>query len=246
MSQKLDNASGLYLEGIRDGKAHEAINRYTGIRYTQHSTGVRNGTDGFIEFFEGFLERNPVRDIRILRSIVDGNFVFVQVYQNINNGEARWVTTDLFDTDQEDRIIEHWDVISAYEEQSGPDQIDGPTEIEDLALTDANREAVRQFLCDVMVLGDREQVESYVDTAGLIEHRAGGSAGFLDAIGQYELVFKVIGQGNFVAAYSQIGSGPAALARFDLFRLQDGRIVEVWLNEEIIPPKAEWANGGKF
>ncbi|WP_256369376.1 hypothetical protein [Tenacibaculum sp. M341] len=43
MSKKLENAKGLYLDGIRDGKIHEAINKYTGDRYTQHSTGVKDG-----------------------------------------------------------------------------------------------------------------------------------------------------------------------------------------------------------
>jgi predicted SnoaL-like aldol condensation-catalyzing enzyme len=31
------------------------------------------------------------------------------VYQSLNDGEAEWVTTDFFDTDENDKIIEHWD-----------------------------------------------------------------------------------------------------------------------------------------
>ncbi|MEL6852810.1 MAG: hypothetical protein AAFP92_30145 [Bacteroidota bacterium] len=41
-SQKLQNAKNLYLEGIRDGNAREAVYKYTGDRYTQHSTGVKD------------------------------------------------------------------------------------------------------------------------------------------------------------------------------------------------------------
>ena len=52
MGRKLENAKGLYLEGIRDGNAREAVTKYTGERYTQHSTGVRDGVEGFVEFFE--------------------------------------------------------------------------------------------------------------------------------------------------------------------------------------------------
>ncbi|MGR5542727.1 hypothetical protein ACPV5V_29680, partial [Vibrio campbellii] len=69
MSQKLENATNLYMEGIRDGFAREAVTKYTGRRYTQHSTGVRNGIEGFVEFFEPFLERCKDRDIRIVRAI---------------------------------------------------------------------------------------------------------------------------------------------------------------------------------
>ncbi|MGH8239026.1 MAG: hypothetical protein ACREXP_18680 [Steroidobacteraceae bacterium] len=51
MSQKLESAKSLYLEGIRDGQAREAVTKYTGDRYTQHSAGVRDGVEGFVEFF---------------------------------------------------------------------------------------------------------------------------------------------------------------------------------------------------
>lgn len=65
-SIRIANAKGLYLEGIRDGNMKEALDKYTGDRYTQHSTGVRDGKDGFIEFFTPFLERHPVRDIQFV------------------------------------------------------------------------------------------------------------------------------------------------------------------------------------
>jgi predicted SnoaL-like aldol condensation-catalyzing enzyme len=96
MSQKLANATALYMEGIRDGHARQAVEAYTGDRYTQHSTGVRDGVEGFVEFFEPFVERNPVRDIRVIRSIVDGRYVFLHAFQSLNDGEAEWVTTDFF------------------------------------------------------------------------------------------------------------------------------------------------------
>ncbi len=60
-SRKVDHAHRLYLEGIRDGDARRAVHAYTGDRYTQHSTGVRDGAEGFLAFFEPFLERNPKR-----------------------------------------------------------------------------------------------------------------------------------------------------------------------------------------
>ncbi|MBT8203232.1 MAG: hypothetical protein KJO87_08005, partial [Acidimicrobiia bacterium] len=88
MSRKIENATALYLEGIRDGNAREAVTKYTGDRYTQHSTGVRDGIEGFVEFFEDFIERNPVRDIEIKRTLEDGRYLFVHAYQSLNNGDA--------------------------------------------------------------------------------------------------------------------------------------------------------------
>jgi len=96
-SQKIENAVGLYLEGIRDGNAREAVTKFTGDRYTQHSTGVRDGVEGFVAFFEDFIHRNPVRDIRIARALEDGQYLFVHAYQSLNDGEAEWVTLDFCD-----------------------------------------------------------------------------------------------------------------------------------------------------
>ncbi len=78
-SIRISNAKGLYLEGIRDGNMVQALDKYTGDRYTQHSTGVRDGKEGFIEFLTLFLEHNKVRDIQVVRTIEDGNFIFCHV-----------------------------------------------------------------------------------------------------------------------------------------------------------------------
>lgn len=236
------------MEGIRDGNALQAVTKYTGERYTQHSAGVRNGIEGFVEFFKPFIERCPVRDIRIIRSIVDGQYVFLQAFQDINNGEARWITTDLFDTDQDDKIIEHWDVISAFEASTVAtgDQLDGPTEIEDLAATAGNKEIIRNFMCNVMVLGETDNLETYINRNELTIHSSSDVGSFNDNLGDYNQVFKIIGQGNFVAAYSRVLRDEQELARFDLFRLRNGLIEELWVNQEIIQPKQEWKNGGKF
>ena len=200
---------------------------------------------GFVAFFEPFVERSPDRDIRVVRSLVDGNYVFVHVYQDINNGEAKWVTTDLFDTDDNDKIVEHWDVIAAYSDEpsvSGHTQIDGPTEITDEHLTDQNKALVASFVDDVLVNHRTEKIVDYVGEEyiqhnpqvpdgieALKEFMAGPGADMI-----YRNVFKIIGQGNFVMVYSQVFLGQE-LAVFDLFRLADGKIVEHWDNMEPMP-----------
>ncbi|MGL6258763.1 nuclear transport factor 2 family protein [Vibrio sp. WXL103] len=248
MSQKLENATKLYLEGIRDGHVRQAVTKYTGRRYTQHSTGVRNGIDGFVEFFEPFIERCKVRDIRIVRSVVDGQYVFVQAFQDINDGEAKWVTTDLFDTDSDDKIIEHWDVIAAFEtnQNSDVDQINGSTEITNPEATEDNKEIVRNFICDVMILGQREKFTSFVDSSALVMHAASEIEPIENYQGAYDQIVRIIGQGNTVVAYSRVIYQEQEIARFDIFRLEEGKIVEVWVNQEPVPAKVEWLNGGKF
>ena len=35
--------------------------------------------------------------------------MFLHVYQSLNDGAAQWVTTDIFRSDADGRIVEHWD-----------------------------------------------------------------------------------------------------------------------------------------
>lgn len=255
MASKLENAKALYFEGIRDGNAREAVTRYTGERYTQHSTGVRDGVDGFVEFFEAFFERNPIRDIQIPRALEDGQFVFVHAFQNINNGETRWVTADIFDTDSDNRIIEHWDVIQAYDEnpESGIDMVSGPQEVEDLERTEPNRKVVQGFIQDTLIGSDAGSLSSYLDVSVFEHHsprlpRGLGKFGpaATDSAMQYIALHQIVAQGNFVACLCEVTAGDDQLAVIDLYRLQSGKIVEHWDVQEKILPEDQWGNSGKF
>ena len=49
-----------------------------------------------------------------------------------------------------------------------------------------------------------------------------------------------------MVAYSSVFKGDQPMARFDLLRLQNGVIEEIWVNQEAIPPQREWVSGGEF
>mgnify|MGYP000577485430 CR=1 FL=1 len=172
MGIRLDNARALYLEAIRDGNAAEAIEKYSGSRYTQHSTPVKDGKEGFVEFFADFHRRNPVRDIQIVRSFEDGRYVFLHVVQTLNNGEFRYVTADIFDTDDDGKLIEHWDMIAEMVDEtvSGHSQVDGPTEPTDLHKTEQNKRLVRNFLDDVLIAGKSDKLTDYVSSETYTQH----------------------------------------------------------------------------
>ncbi len=258
MTHKIENAIGLYMVGIRDGNPREAVAKYTGDRYTQHSTGVRDGADGFVEFFEEFIRRNPVRDIQIVRTLEDGRYLFVHAYQSLNNGEAEWVTLDFFDTDDNDRIIEHWDVIAEYSHStpSGHTSVDGPTEVTDLDRTEDNKTLVRGLIEEVLMAGgDPHNIDRYISSSRYIQHNREVADGIdhfehlaLDPNRplNYDEIVLLVGQGNFVATLCRANWKGAPYAQADLFRIEDGLIVEHWDAAEPVGPESDWVNSGKF
>jgi predicted SnoaL-like aldol condensation-catalyzing enzyme len=257
MSQKLENAKNLYLEGILKGHYREAVTAFTGDVYKQHSTGVRDGKEGFIEFFGPFVERNPIRDIQIIRTIEDGQYVFVTAYQSLNDGEAKWITTDFFDTDKNDKIIEHWDVIATYVEPNanGKNMINGPTEITDENKTTSNKQIVAEFLDHVLKTGDMTNIEKYISKHTFIEHNHdvdNGIDSFKHYITnkalpiRYEDTVLLVGQGNFVATLSRVYFGETEMCQADVFRLENDLIVEHWVNYEEVLSNVTDFNSGKF
>ena len=254
MGQALENVRNIYLEGIAGGKAREAVYKYTGHRYTQHSTGVADGAEGFLEFFEPFVARNPKRDIEIIRAFEDGPWVFCNAYQSLNDGAAQWVTMDMFYTDPDGLILEHWDTIAPYTEtKSGEDMVRGTAEVDTKADTAANKALVLEFTKQVLQEGNHGQLDQFISD-DIVQHatpigsgRAGLSEWLSSEIsGSYEMLFNLIGQGDFVMTYGKCHALGEDFAVFDLYRVADGLIVEQWQNAEQISTRENWGNSGKF
>ena len=255
MGAGLDNVRRIYLEGIAGGNARGAVEKYTGHRYTQHSTGVADGVEGFLAFFEPFLERNPKRDIEIVRIFEDGPWVFCHAYQSLNEGAAQWVTMDMFYTDRDGLILEHWDTIGPFvaETKSGEDMVRGTTEADGSADTAATKTVVLEFTKQVLQERRRDKLATFV-ADDLVQHAAAIGAGrtglaeWLDspAAGTYEMLFHLMGQGDFALTYGKRHVAGKDVAVFDVYRVASGKIVEHWQNAEEIGPRERWGNSGKF
>lgn len=255
MGNGLENVRRIYLEGIAGGNAREAVANYTGHRYTQHSTGVGNGAEGFLAFFEPFVERNPKRDIKIVRLFEDGRWVFCSAYQSLNDGAAQWVTMDMFYTDEDGLILEHWDTIAPFVDKtaSGQGMVAGATDINASVDGEASKQLVLEYTKQVLQQRDHSKLRDFI-ADDLIQHAptiGAGRSGLeawlsSDEAGAYEMLFKLIGQGDFVVTYGKRHARGHDIAVFDLYRVADGQIVEHWMNEEVIGPRETWGNSGKF
>lgn len=255
MGNGLENVRAIYLEGIAGGNARGAVTKYTGHRYTQHSTGVADGAEGFLAFFEPFVARNPKRDIEIRRIFEDGPWVFCSAYQSLNDGAAQWVTMDMFYTDPDGLILEHWDTIAPYttDGMSGADMVGGTTDVDPDADSVASKALVLEYTKQVLQEGQPDKIADFV-AEDIVQHATSigaGRAGLKDwlasdAAGSYEMLFRLFGQGDFVVTYGKRHADGKDIAVFDLYRVADGKIVEHWMNEEEVSPRDTWGNSGKF
>lgn len=247
MTTPLDNATSLYIIGIRDGHPREAVERYTGERYTQHSTGVKDGQDGFVEFFETFSERNPDRQIEIIRGFADGDLVFLHAAQSLNGGRSRWITMDILQADQQGRMVEHWDVIAEWADDG---QIDGPTEPAAPERTAPSKALVERYLSEVLTQRRTDRLGEYV-APDLISHEPGVADGIEAlaaslATSRYIETVLVVGSGDMVGTLSRVDLDGSEFAVMDLFRVANDRVAEHWTVREPVPPADELVNGGKF
>lgn len=214
-----------------------------------------DGAEGFLAFFEPFVKRNPKRDISIVRDLEDGPWVFCSAYQSLNDGAAQWVTMDMFYTDPDGLILEHWDTIAPYvaETTSGADMVAGTRDIDPDADTAANKALVLEFTKQVLQEGDLSKLDQFV-AADVIQHAptiAAGRDGFAawlasPACGAFEMLFNLIGQGDVVVTYAKRHAEDKDIAVFNVYRVAEGMIVEHGMNEEEISPRSAWGNSGKF
>jgi predicted SnoaL-like aldol condensation-catalyzing enzyme len=168
---------------------------------------------------------------------------------------------DLFYTDADGLILEHWDTIAAYvaDTKSGEDMIRGTAESDSSANTQANKNVVLEFTKQVLQERGFDRLEQFmsddvIQRAAPIGKGLAGMADWLasDEFGFYEFLFQLVCQGDHVVTYSKRFAGGKEITVFNVFnvfnvyRVADGKIVEHWMNEEEISPREAWGNSGKF
>ncbi len=227
-------------------------------KYIQHNLSVGDGLAGFGEVMknapEGGFKAN------VVRAFQDGDYVVAHTEYDFFGPKAAF---DVFRFEN-GKIVEHWDNLTEVTppNPSGRTQFDGVAEVSDLDKTDDNKKVVQRFIDEVLLNGKMDNITSMVNPGHYHQHNSGVADG-LDGLGKafeyfaandmvmvYDKVHKVLGQGNFVLAMSEgkFGKAPGNhVAFYDLFRLEDGLIVEHWDVIQGIPAQSEWKNeNGKF
>ena len=227
-------------------------------KYIQHNLDVADGLAGFGAVMQNAPPQGFGADVK--RIFTDGDYVVAHTEYEFFGPKAGF---DVFRF-EDGLIVEHWDNLSPVTppNPSGRTQFDGATEVGDLDMTEANKAVVEGFIEDVLIGGKTDTVTNYVSTETYIQHNSAVADG-LDGLGEalayfaandmvmiYDQTHKILGQGNFVLAMSEGKFGPAPgehVAYYDLFRLENGKIVEHWDVIQGIPLQSEWKNqNGKF
>ncbi len=237
----------------------DAIDTYFAEPYIQHNQRVPTGLEALKSLANAAIVGNPAFKYEMIRVLADGDMGIVHgIYTGF--GETPLVAFDVFRVENE-KIVEHWDNLApvAAKNPSGRTQTDGPVEVTDLDMTEANKALVGDFIDTVLIGGAFDKLPDYFDGDNYIQHNSniadglsGLSAG-LKALADAGITMKItkrhklLGEGNFVLVISEGELANQASAFYDLFRVENGKIAEHWDVISAILPASEAANSnGKF
>lgn len=225
-------------------------------KYIQHNLMVADGLQGFGEVMAHAPEGGFKADVK--RAFEDGDYVFTHTKYDFFGDKAGF---DVFRFEN-GKMVEHWDNLMPVQKPnpSGHTQFDGATEITDLDKTDANKKLVQEFIEKVIINHEMDKLATYVNPKKYIQHNPAIADG-LDGLGaamkyfaenglvmEFTKLHKVLGEGNFVLTMSEGKFGKGEHTSFyDLFRVEDGKIVEHWdVIEPILPEDQRKNKNGKF
>ncbi len=251
LSKRKDQIKAL-LKGIETGDP-EAVAVVNEDKYIQHNPLTREGNLGLAEVFKRLSQTFP--RVSIVRIFEDDDFVFAHTDYDFNVLEIGFEVFRF----EDGYAVEHWDNLQNkpdHSNLSGHSMIDGPTDVTDLDKTEENRGKIRSFIDEVLVHGQLDKLNCYIDDQGYVEHNPNMADG-IDALSQafasnvtqrtYEKIHRLLVEGNFGLCVSEGFLDGVHSSFYDLFRVADGKIVEHWDTTEAVPPRSEWKNeNGKF
>ena len=235
------------LQGLGNGDAELATRYLNPKKYIEHNPRSADGVDGFREYIR-LLTKEDHR-LKVVRTFQDGNYVFTQE-DGVILGENTFFDVFRF---EDGLIVEHW-VFSAKAgppNKSGHTQLDGPTQAKDLEDTEKNKALLRRYYETFHIRGDHSRSEQYFAGDLCIRHEPGVRDGVAEFMRDVELVMQhrtideikiLLGQGDFVFIAAQGTHEGEPCAYIDLYRMQNGKLVEHWGFAGKIPPQAESKN----
>lgn len=210
--------------------------------YIQHNPFLPTGLEPFIGLFPVLKEHGTTA--RAVRVLEEGNYVVLHhLWQGAQPfGADEMVAFDVLRFDEQGKIAEHWDALmpNTPPNASGRSLLDGPTEIKDRDATEANKALVKNLLDDVLFGKNPGKITDYISTESYHQHNpmiADGLDGVQAAFQQlaanndmfqYTKLHNIIAEGNFVLSICEGEWHGKGHVFYDLFRAENGQLVEHW------------------
>jgi len=223
-------------------------------KYIQHNPQTHEGSEGLAALFNRLSQTQP--RISVVRAFEDGDYVFAHTEYDF---AKRNIGFEVFRF-EDDQAVEHWDNIQerAGPNASGRSMVDGPTESSDTDYTESNRALAHSFVERVLIGGAVSELSDYLH-AQMVEHNPHLRDG-VDSVRQaliaerngvkqieYQKLHRVLAEGSFVLSVSEGHRNAVHTAFYDLYRIENRKIVEHWDTTEKVVPRNEWKNdNGKF
>lgn len=250
---------GTFLGAVSQGDV-DTIRDLANPEYFQHNPFIPTGLEPFIELLPVLAEAETTAEN--IRMFQDGDYVFMHnIWRNAEPfGAPEMVAFDIIRVDENGRVAEHWDALQPLvsETVSGRTQTDGPTEATDLDQTEANKALAVALVRDVLMGEDPSKITDYISSETYAQHNPGiadGLEGIVAAVEaltaqnnmfQYTEIHAVLGEGNFVLTVSEGQWNNTTNAFYDLFRMEDGMIVEHWDVIQPVPTEGLANDNGMF
>lgn len=228
------------------GRNESVIRRFVAEDYKQHNPMAEDGREGLLTFVRslGGVEVS----ITPKRLLIDGDFV--AVHSDVWIGQSHFAVFDLFVVEY-GMLREHWDCMQE-QPDNGEKSIDltrGTTEMADLQKTESNRTLIERFAKDILIERQLATLDKYVARC-VLEHSlvpfgqlASGANVDPGQSGKYKTVHRVVAEGNFVLTQSEGEFSGKKAAIYDLWRIDNGKIVEHWSTIQEVPATSRNKNG---
>jgi predicted SnoaL-like aldol condensation-catalyzing enzyme len=235
----------------------DAVGKYVSPDYKQHNPTAADGPGALRGLVLGIKAHAPASQTTIEHVIAQGDLVLIHHWSQNSPGDTGTAIADIFRVTN-GKISEHWDALQSvpattasgndmFRTLSQPPPADGPPTTDSITATDSTGSLVRSYFAELNANRDLTAIDRYVSST-LYEHDpslARGSAALRSA---YANRFAEVPQssassplfvteGDFAAVRYHYQSTPAdrGLAVTEMFRVQDGKIVERWTVSQPVP-----------
>ena len=220
------------IEGLFGRRDLAAIPDYFGPEYTQHSALAPDGLDGLRRLVVGF---PPAFRYEPARVLAEGGLVVTQgLYSGFGPGPV--LGFDVWRV-EEGRIVEHWDALGPVSDPAAEVAGSAVAGSPDTGSTAASRRTVQRVI-DAFIAGEDLPTDAVLISGDSGEHHAVGAAG----APRYLVAHQVIAEGDLVYVRSEGELGGSVIIN-DLWRVEQGRIVEHWGLVAPVPPQLPHGNG---